>query len=71
MSEGDLLTLLNVYNAYKTVPDTQSKSWCHNHFVNHRALRRVTEIRTQMLKLLHKLKVSVVSCDGWYFILLQ
>ncbi|XP_075211640.1 putative ATP-dependent RNA helicase DHX35 [Lycorma delicatula] len=64
VSEGDLLTLLNVYNAYKTVPDTQSKSWCHNHFVNHRALRRVTEIRTQMLKLLHKLKVSVVSCDG-------
>lgn len=64
--EGDLLTMLNVYTAYRKVVESEksSKAWCHEHFVNHRAMKRVSEIRTHMLRLLAKLNVPVVSCNG-------
>ena len=66
VSEGDLLTMLNVYSAYREVVESEksSKAWCNEHFVNHKAMKRVTEIRTHMLKLLEKLNVPVVSCHG-------
>lgn len=66
VSEGDLLTMLNVYTAYREVVDSEksSKAWCSEHFVNHKAMKRVTEIRTHMLRLLGKLNVPVDSCRG-------
>lgn len=70
VEEGDLLTMLNVYTAYREVlskPEQSSKAWCHEHFVNHKAMKRVSEIRTQMLKLSDKLGVSIVSAKGKFY----
>lgn len=67
VAEGDLLTLLNVYLAYRSVVEQQGKSsrdWCHKHFVNFKAMKRVSEIRAQMLKLLSQLDVPIVSANG-------
>lgn len=59
--EGDLVTLLNVYTAYETQKTT---SWCHQNFLNHKTLRRATEIRTQMRQMLKKLRIPLISCNG-------
>jgi pre-mRNA-splicing factor ATP-dependent RNA helicase DHX38/PRP16 len=41
--ESDHLTLLNVYNQWKT--HTFSAEWCEKHFVHIKSLRKVREVR--------------------------
>ncbi|XP_075733811.1 putative ATP-dependent RNA helicase DHX35 isoform X3 [Rhipicephalus microplus] len=60
--EGDLLTLLNVYNAF--LKKNKDKQWCNQMFLNYNGLTRATEIRNQLRKLLQKHKVPLVSCEG-------
>ncbi|KAL0273842.1 UNVERIFIED_CONTAM: hypothetical protein PYX00_006419 [Menopon gallinae] len=62
VAEGDLLTLLNAYNAY--IKMGKRKDFCHRHFLNHRGLKRVTEIRDKMEKLLVKFGVPIVTAKG-------
>lgn len=61
VEEGDLLTLLNVYTAFE---QNKTPAWCQKHFLNHKALRRATEIRVQMHKMLKRLDIPLVSCNG-------
>ncbi|XP_076750371.1 putative ATP-dependent RNA helicase DHX35 isoform X2 [Xylocopa sonorina] len=61
VEEGDLLTLLNVYTAYEK---NKTPSWCQKLFLNNKALRRATEIRTQMQSMMKRLNISLVSCNG-------
>ncbi|CAD1478196.1 unnamed protein product, partial [Heterotrigona itama] len=61
VEEGDLLTLLNVYTAYEK---NKTPSWCQKQFLNNKALRRATEIRTQMHSMMKKLDIALVSCNG-------
>ncbi|XP_053972871.1 probable ATP-dependent RNA helicase DHX35 isoform X2 [Hylaeus anthracinus] len=61
VEEGDLLTMLNVYTAYEK---NKISSWCQKHFLNYKALRRATEIRTQMHYMMKRLKIPLVSCNG-------
>ena len=61
VEEGDLLTLLNVYTNYQK---NKNSSWCQKNFLNYNALRRATEIRSQMRKLLRELEIPVISCEG-------
>ncbi|XP_014211335.1 probable ATP-dependent RNA helicase DHX35 [Copidosoma floridanum] len=58
-AEGDLLTLLNVYAAYEK---NKTNSWCQKYFVSSKALRRATEIRVQMRKLVKRLGIALESC---------
>ncbi|KAK7083978.1 ATPdependent RNA helicase [Halocaridina rubra] len=62
VSEGDLITLLNVFTAY--IKKGENKRWCSEHFLNHRALRRAAEIRRRMEKLLTNFNIRLVSCEG-------
>jgi len=64
VEEGDLLTLLNVYTAFDR---NKTPAWCQKHFLNHKALRRATEIRTQMRKMLKRLDIPLTSCNGLLF----
>ena len=41
--ESDHLTLLHVYNQWKT--NKYSSSWCQKHFIHHKAMRKVREVR--------------------------
>ncbi|XP_001605302.1 probable ATP-dependent RNA helicase DHX35 [Nasonia vitripennis] len=68
VEEGDLMTLLNVYTAYEKY---KTNSWCQKYFINSKAIKRATEIRTQMRKLIKKLKIPLSSCLGNVELLLK
>ncbi|XP_044016696.1 probable ATP-dependent RNA helicase DHX35 isoform X2 [Aphidius gifuensis] len=61
VAEGDLLTYLNIYTAYEKY---KSSGWCQKNFLNVKALKRATEIRTQMRKLMKSIGIKQASCDG-------
>lgn len=55
--------MLNAYNAYMASPKT--KDWCFRNGLNSRALKRASEIRAQMAKLLEKkFNIPISSCHG-------
>ncbi|XP_064401685.1 ATP-dependent RNA helicase DHX8-like isoform X2 [Halichondria panicea] len=58
--EGDHLTLLAVYNAWRN--NKFSNPWCFENFVQARSLRRAQDIRKQMLGIMDRHKLDVVSC---------
>lgn len=58
--EGDHLTLLAVYNAWKR--NNYSNPWCYEHFIQARSMRRAQEIRKQLLAIMDRYKLDVVSC---------
>ncbi|XP_035688059.1 ATP-dependent RNA helicase DHX8-like [Branchiostoma floridae] len=59
-AEGDHLTLLAVYNSWKN--NKFSNAWCYENFVQARSLRRAQDIRKQMLGIMDRHKLDVVSC---------
>ncbi|XP_076615856.1 ATP-dependent RNA helicase DHX8-like isoform X2 [Chaetodon auriga] len=58
--EGDHLTLLAVYNSWKN--NKFSNPWCFENFIQARSLRRAQDIRKQMLSIMDRHKLDVVSC---------
>lgn len=50
--KGDILTLLNVWNAWET--ENFSKQWCIDNFINFRTLQRAKDIRGQLVQLASK-----------------
>ncbi|KAL9270350.1 putative pre-mRNA-splicing factor ATP-dependent RNA helicase DEAH5 [Drosera capensis] len=58
--EGDHLTLLAVYEAWKA--KNFSAPWCFENFVQSRSLRRAQDVRKQLLGIMDKYKLDVVSC---------
>ncbi|CAD5117511.1 unnamed protein product [Dimorphilus gyrociliatus] len=59
-AEGDHLTLLAVYNAWKN--NKFSAPWCYENFVQQRTLKRAQDVRKQMLGIMDRHKLDVVSC---------
>ena len=59
-AEGDHLTLLAVYNSWKY--NKFSNPWCFDNFIQGRSLRRAQDIRQQMLGIMDRHKLDVVSC---------
>ncbi|KNC98023.1 uncharacterized protein SPPG_06442 [Spizellomyces punctatus DAOM BR117] len=62
--EGDHLTLLSVYNAWKT--SKFSNPWCYENFVQARSLRRSQDIRKQLLGIMDRYRHDIVSCGKNY-----
>lgn len=60
--DGDHLTLLNVYHAFKG-PDAQEniRQWCHDHFVNLRALQSADNVRQQLQRIMEREEIDLVS----------
>ncbi|GAB2234512.1 hypothetical protein Droror1_Dr00003767 [Drosera rotundifolia] len=58
--EGDHLTLLAVYEAWKA--KNFSAPWCFENFVQSRSLRRAQDVGKQLLGIMDKYKLDVVSC---------
>jgi pre-mRNA-splicing factor ATP-dependent RNA helicase DHX15/PRP43 len=52
-TEGDHLTLLNAYHAYKHAGEC--KDWCHNNFINYRSMQSAESVRNQLDRLMQKL----------------
>jgi pre-mRNA-splicing factor ATP-dependent RNA helicase DHX15/PRP43 len=45
--DGDHLTLLNVYHAYKQ--HGEDTDWCYANFLNHRSLKSADNVRSQLV----------------------
>jgi len=58
--ESDHLTLLHVYQQWTM--NNYSAEWCRDHFLHVKALRKVREIRSQLLDIMKQQKLMVVSC---------
>lgn len=60
--DGDHLTLLNVYHAFKS-PDAQenAKQWCHDHFLSLRSLQSADNVRMQLLRIMEREELEMVS----------
>ncbi|XP_043272192.1 pre-mRNA-splicing factor ATP-dependent RNA helicase PRP16 [Venturia canescens] len=58
--ESDHLTYLNVYKQWKL--NGYSSSWCNEHFIHAKAMRKVREVRQQLEEILKQQKMEVVSC---------
>ena len=56
----DHLTLLAVYNSWKN--NKFSSAWCYENFVQMRTLKRSQDIRKQLLGIMDRHKLDVVSC---------
>eukprot|EP00871_Galdieria_phlegrea_P000908 jgi/Galph1/1818/GphlegSOOS_G488.1 len=60
-AEGDHLTLLNVYYAYKH--NNEDPSWCYQNFLNYRSLKSADNVRSQLESIMTKLGLPLVSTD--------
>ena len=57
---GDHLTLLNVYNGWKN--SKFSNPWCFENFIQARNMRRVQDVRQQLVSIMERYKHQIVSC---------
>ncbi|KAJ3037230.1 DEAH-box ATP-dependent RNA helicase prp22 [Rhizophlyctis rosea] len=62
--EGDHLTLLTVYNAWKAA--NFSNPWCYENYVQARSMRRAQDIRKQLLGIMDRYHQDIVSCGKNY-----
>lgn len=58
--EGDHITLLSVYNAWRN--NNFSATWCRDNFVQYRSLKRAQEVRRQLLSIMDRHKLNIISC---------
>lgn len=57
--DGDHLSLLNVYHAYKTSGEDQK--WCYDNFCNYRTLKSADNVRTQLKRYMERCDLDLVS----------
>lgn len=59
--DGDHLTLLNAYHAYKQNNDDQG--WCWENFLNARSLKQADSVRSQLERIMVKIGVPMTRTD--------
>lgn len=59
--DGDHLTLLNVYHAYKQ--NGEDSDWCYQNYLNNRSLKSADNVRSQLSRLCSRLGVQLISTD--------
>lgn len=61
--DGDHLTLLKVFEMWKK---NHSSQWCIDNFIHHRAMRKAEDIKKQLIAIMERYKLPVVSCrNDW------
>ncbi|KFO22937.1 ATP-dependent RNA helicase DHX33 isoform X1 [Fukomys damarensis] len=61
-SEGDHITLLNIYRAFKNIGG--NKDWCKENFVNSKNMMLVAEVRAQLREICLKMSMPILSSRG-------
>ncbi|KAK6824729.1 pre-mRNA-splicing factor ATP-dependent RNA helicase prp43 [Apiospora arundinis] len=63
--DGDHLTMLNVYHAFKGAEGQGQdvKQWCHQHYLSHRHLKSADNVRTQLRRIMETHEVELVGTD--------
>lgn len=59
--DGDHLTLLNVYHAYKQ--NNEDPQWCYENFINARALKSADNVRSQLVRIMNRYTLKMRSTD--------
>jgi len=59
--DGDHLSLLNVYHAYKQNND--DAQWCYDHFINSRAIKSAESVRSQLTRIMSRHNMQMISTD--------
>mmetsp|Transcript_1342 Transcript_1342/g.4649 ORF Transcript_1342/g.4649 Transcript_1342/m.4649 type:complete len:710 (+) Transcript_1342:121-2250(+) len=59
--DGDHLTLLNAYHAYKSNND--DAQWCYDNFINSRAMKSADNVRSQLTRIMGRFQLPMVSTD--------
>mmetsp|Transcript_24698 Transcript_24698/g.97548 ORF Transcript_24698/g.97548 Transcript_24698/m.97548 type:complete len:1215 (-) Transcript_24698:2748-6392(-) len=62
--EGDHLTLLAVYDAWKA--NRFSNPWCYENFVQSRSLKRAQDIRKQLITIMDRYRLDITSAGRNY-----
>ena len=60
--ESDHLTLLHLYQKWKAAG--YSASWCADHFIHVKAMKKVREIRQQLKDIMVSQELKIVSCGN-------
>jgi pre-mRNA-splicing factor ATP-dependent RNA helicase DHX15/PRP43 len=61
--DGDHLTLLNAYHAYKAAEQAGDdvKKWCHEHFLSFRHLSSADNVRAQLKRIMETHEIELIS----------
>ncbi|KAL5700791.1 RNA helicase [Ranunculus cassubicifolius] len=59
--DGDHLTLLNVYHAFKQ--NNEDTNWCYENFVNYRAMKSADNVRQQLVRIMARFNLKLCSTD--------
>ncbi|KAA1470775.1 P-loop containing nucleoside triphosphate hydrolase protein [Dentipellis sp. KUC8613] len=59
--DGDHLTLLNVYNEYKS--NEYDKNWAWNHYLSARSLAQADNVRSQLQRIMERFDIDLVSME--------
>jgi pre-mRNA-splicing factor ATP-dependent RNA helicase DHX15/PRP43 len=61
-ADGDHLTLLNVYHAFKSEEaQANPRQWCHDHFLSLRALQSADNVRLQLKRIMEREELELMS----------
>lgn len=60
-TDGDHLTLLNAYHAYKEAGD--NKDWCYDNFINYRTMQSADSVRKQLERQMQRMGLPIVAGD--------
>lgn len=61
--ESDHITMLHAFSSYEATPESERKRWCYDNFISDRSLLNAFHVRQQLLGIMKKLDLPVVSCD--------
>jgi ATP-dependent RNA helicase DHX8/PRP22 len=62
--EGDHITLLTVWEGWKA--SRFSNPWCFENFIQARSMKRAQDVRKQLLAMMDRYKLDIVSCGKNY-----
>jgi len=60
---SDHITMLNAYYAYESIPPAERRKWCYDNFINDRSLLNAFNVRNQLLGIMRKLDLPLISSD--------
>uniref|UniRef100_A0A7S3D2M8 RNA helicase n=1 Tax=Palpitomonas bilix TaxID=652834 RepID=A0A7S3D2M8_9EUKA len=60
--DGDHMTLLNVYHAYK-LNSADDTSWCYQNFINARSMKSADNVRQQLARIMARHSIPLKSTD--------
>ena len=63
-ADGDFLTLLTVYEAWKA--NNFSNIWCNENYIDSKNMRRAQDVRKQLVQIMERYKFKLTSCHKEY-----